>query len=275
MKKIILIAFGFFILTSSISAQAVGQMENDTLINYLDINNKKQGKWIKKYDNGNTWYIGYFVNDIPVGEFIRYHRNGKLMAKINHMDNGYSEATLYDTREIKLAEGRYDPDKQRDGVWNIYFDSGNLAIELNYTHGKVNGTMSMYYPSGNTKAIYATYKNGKLEGNYIKYFKGNRIQEEGSCANGLRHGHWKFYNPDGFMTEEGSYVNGQKQGNWIYYELGDVKTTINYIDDIPDNFEGLMKEWDNKLEWAKQNQDKFKKPEDYFDNPLEFFKDNK
>lgn len=41
---------------------------------------------------------------------------------------------------------------------------------------------------------------------------------------------------------------------------------------MPDNWDELMEEWRAKEEWAKENQNKFKQPEDYFDNPIEFFK---
>ncbi|MCF0207492.1 MAG: hypothetical protein HUK15_08695, partial [Bacteroidales bacterium] len=59
-------------------AQLVGEKQADgTIINYIDINKKKQGKWVKKYDNGQIRYEGFFTNDQPTGTFKYYHENGK------------------------------------------------------------------------------------------------------------------------------------------------------------------------------------------------------
>lgn len=277
MKKIVLLILSFFAFTliNVLPAQVVGKMENDTIINYVDINGKKQGKWTKRYNNDQVQYTGYFVNDIPKGEFIRYHKNGKIKAKINYDDNGNADAELFNENGIRLATGLYDSKQERIGLWHIYFDDGTLALVINYKNGKVEGPVTMYYPGGEYKVMEVNYENGKLEGSYKKYFKGNRPQEEGPCVNGLKHGHWKYYNPEGFLTEEGPYVNGRKHGDWIYYDLGDVKDTINYMNDIPDNFEEISRKWEDTLRWAKENQDKFKRPEDYLDNPHEFFRDNK
>jgi hypothetical protein len=45
--------------------------------------------------------------------------------------------------------------------------------------------------------------------------------------------------------------------------------------DRPDNYDEMMLEWQQKQEWAKANQDQFKQPENYLDNPIEFFNDRK
>ena len=46
---------------------------SDTL-NYMDANGKRQGHWIQKYDNGNIQFEGYFKNNVPVGQFKKYHQ---------------------------------------------------------------------------------------------------------------------------------------------------------------------------------------------------------
>ena len=59
------------VISQSIAAQNVGQ-KGDTLINYTDINNMKQGVWRKVYPNGKLAYEGKFRNDKPIGVFNRY-----------------------------------------------------------------------------------------------------------------------------------------------------------------------------------------------------------
>src|SRR5574344_1919675 len=95
MKKILLL-ISLFVLLSNISFSQVGLKENDTLINYVDINKKKQGKWHKKYKNGKTRYKGQFINDIPVGTFNYYYDNGKIKSIMNYKDQtGFSTVEMY------------------------------------------------------------------------------------------------------------------------------------------------------------------------------------
>jgi len=101
------------------------------------------------------------------------------------------------------------------------------------------------------------------------------LQEEGPYVDGSRHGYWKFYSPLGIIEEEGPYENGLRNGDWISYLDVPTGDTINYYNDRPDNYDEMMKGWQDKQTWAKEHQDEFKQPEDYWDNPVEFFKPSK
>lgn len=276
MNKILVLIVCFFLFSSLLKAQSVGKKENDTLINYIDINNKKQGKWIKYYNNNQIKYKGEFLNDIPVGLFTYYFPSGKVKSILNYDDKGNANAEIFWENSNPHAKGTYNAAKQRINTWHIYFEDGTLFAIINYKNGKTDGLVTMYYPGGLAKVFEANYMDGKLEGYYKKYFKGNRLQEEGPCVNGLKHGYWKHYTPEGLIEEEGTYVNGRRHGDWIVYNKDKNKNEpVKYENDIPNNYNELMKEWEDKKEWAKANQDKFKQPEDYFDNPMEFFRDNK
>jgi len=65
----------------------------------------KQGKWIGKYPDGTLKYEGKFFNDKPVGEWKRYHENGKLKAQMSYYQNsGRAFTSLFDT-DGKLYSG--------------------------------------------------------------------------------------------------------------------------------------------------------------------------
>ena len=258
-----------------LSAQNVGQMKGDTLINYVDINKKKQGKWEKKYDNGKIRYKGFFINDVPTGTFMYYHTNGKIKSVLNYAEDTTSTAELYWETGLIAAKGSYDAQNRRIKLWHIYFEDGTLSVIINYKAGQANGAVTMYYPGGKTKILDCNYKLGKLDGMYKKFFQSGLPQEEGPYVNGVKHGHWKLYNPEGFVDEEGEYINGYKEGDWMVYKVGKINDTVNYKMDRPDNYDEMMLEWQQKQEWAKANQDQFKQPENYLDNPIEFFNDRK
>ena len=57
-------------------------------INNVDINGYKQGKWLKKHNNGNIKYKGQFTDDKPFGLFYYFYENGKLKAEKKFFHNG-------------------------------------------------------------------------------------------------------------------------------------------------------------------------------------------
>jgi len=275
MNKFSVIIVLFLVISCGLSAQNVGQMQNDTLVNYIDINNKKQGKWVKYYESGQMRYKGYFINDLPVGVFTFYHSNGKIKSVLNYDATNCSTAEIFWDNGNRAAKGSYDANNERDKIWNLYFEDGNPSAVINYSHGKANGEVKMFYPTSGKKVLECNYKDGKLHGYYKKFFEGGILQEEGPYVDGSRHGYWKFYSPLGIIEEEGPYENGLRNGDWISYLDVPTGDTINYYNDRPDNYDEMMKGWQDKQTWAKEHQDEFKQPEDYWDNPVEFFKPSK
>ncbi len=272
MKHIIIAGLLLFGI-SEFSFSQVGKMQDDTLINYVDINKKKQGKWVKYYDSGKMRYKGFFVNDKPTGTFMFYHSNGKIKSVLNYDDKGFSTTEIYWKNGNKAAKGFYNAENVRIKTWKIYYEDGSLASIINYDlMGKADGEVIMYYPGTERKVLHCNYKNGTKHGHYAKYFKSGIAQEEGDYKNSRKVGHWKLYSPEGVLEEQGPYVDGRRHGDWLVYSDDKAVDTVNYNMGHPDNYDEKMQEWMSKEEWAKENQDKFKQPEDYMDNPIEFFR---
>ncbi len=272
MSKVTFVLIIFFLSVSALSAQNVGTMVDDTIVNYIDINKKKQGKWIKYYDSGQVRYKGYFINDIPKGTFMFYHPNGKVKSVLNYDDKGCSTAELFWDNGKRAAKGTYDENNERDKIWYIYFEDEILSAFITYNHGIAHGIVKMYYPGSGKKVLECEYKDGKLDGYYKKFFESGITIEEGPYVKGARHGYWKFYSTGGIVEEEGNYVNGERDGDWLVYTKVPTGDTINYQMGTPDNYDEVMKEWQDKQTWAKEHQDQFRQPEDYLDNPIDFFK---
>jgi antitoxin component YwqK of YwqJK toxin-antitoxin module len=270
----IVLIISAIIISSSLFGQNVGQMKDDTIVNFIDINNKKQGKWVKYYDSGKMRYKGFFINDIPTGTFTYYHPNSKIKSILNYDDKGCCTSEIYWENGNRAAKGFYDENQKRDKVWNLYFDDGVLSAVINYSHGVAHGAVQMFYPESGQKVLDCGYADGKLDGYYKKFFKTGTTMEEGPYVKGSRHGYWKFYTPEGIVDEEGPYVDGRKHGDWIYRKDNAPADTVNFVMDKADNYDEMMEEWRGKQEWAKQNQHLFKQPEDYLDNPIDFFKPN-
>ncbi len=273
MKHLIFTLVFFTGMISFSIAQNVGKMKNDTLINYIDINNKKQGKWVKHYDSGKIRYKGFFVNDKPTGTFMFYHSNGRVKSVLNYDDKGYSTTEIYWKSGNSAAKGSYDDTNTRIKTWHIYFEDGTLASVINYSvYGKPDGEVRMYYPGTNQKVLHCYYKNGKKHGTYKKFFPTGLTQEEGEYVDNLKEGIWKLYSPEGVLEEEGPFYHGRREGDWIVYTDAKGVDTINYQMGRAENYDEKMNEWREKEEWAKTHQNEFKQPEDYMDNPINFFR---
>jgi antitoxin component YwqK of YwqJK toxin-antitoxin module len=270
MNKIFII--GLIVLFFGSISFAQNNRQNDSLINFVDINNNKQGKWEKKYPNGQVRYRGFFVDNIPTGVFTYYYQNGKIKSVLNYDESGGSKAELFWDNGNYAAKGYFDSNNNKHLTWHMYFEDGKKSAVINFNHGVAEGNVLIFYQNIEKLALNCNYKAGKLDGQYTKYFQSGAKMEEGTYKNGTRDGYWKFYSNSGMIDEEGMYVNGKKDGEWKIYRDNPKGEIVNYDKGVPDNWDELMEEWRAKEEWAKENQNKFKQPEDYFDNPIEFFK---
>lgn len=269
MRKISLILITISIAFTSIAQ--VGDYQNDSLVNYIDINKKKQGKWIKKYNDGQIRYKGFFVNDTPTGTFYYYFEDGALKSMLDYSKDGTSHCEMYHENGEMAASGKYTNENKRTGLWTLYYESGEVSAKIKYENSHANGTSILYYRNGN-KIIECNYKSGTLDGSYDRYFQNGALYEIGIYKKGLRHGYFKFYEPNNRLLEEGPYHMGDKHGTWIKYADNPTPDTIEYAYGRPENWKELDDDWKERIEWSKQNQDKFKRPEDYIDNPIEFFR---
>ena len=56
-------------------------------INVVDDKGLKQGKWMKVHTTGKLAYEVFFKDDKPIGEYKRFHLNGKLSVLLNYEEN--------------------------------------------------------------------------------------------------------------------------------------------------------------------------------------------
>jgi antitoxin component YwqK of YwqJK toxin-antitoxin module len=250
-----------------IYAQQTGE---DTVINYTDINNNKQGKWIKYYDNDQKRYEGFFIDDQPVDTFIHYHRNGELKARQIFNDDGSSRTKMYWDNGNIAAKGNFNKKKEKDGKWIYYFETGDKESEVTYSDGTMDGEKTDYYKNGQV-LMEVEYKDGVKDGEYTFYFDSGQVREKGFYSNGLRHGEFVYYEPNGVMYEKGIYRNGKRVGKWkIRNNEGEMETII-YIKGERADRDSIEQKFEEYSKWAEENQDKIEDPEDYKENPLEYF----
>jgi antitoxin component YwqK of YwqJK toxin-antitoxin module len=86
---------------------------------------------------------------------------GKLFIprKLSVDDSRYLEWNNSQVVVNGVRINQYDMDGRKQGLWEDYYDSGNLYSKGNYINGKEEGIWEFYYSKGNLCSK-ASYVNG-------------------------------------------------------------------------------------------------------------------
>ena len=192
MKKFLL--FIIFITCKISIAQSLEVYNQDT-INYIDVNNMKQGHWI-------FW--------------------GKMKKLPGYADNQ------------KVEEGSFK-DSKKVGSWKKYFPSGNVQNEISYKGGRPNGYYINYYDNGKIEEEGTWVNNRQVGQFKRYYENGVLSQEFNFNEKGDREGVQKYYYENGKVMMEGQWANGQESGILKeYYENGDLRAEKNFTNGTMD-----------------------------------------
>ncbi|MCK9321891.1 MAG: hypothetical protein PHP52_04220 [Bacteroidales bacterium] len=75
-------------------------------------NQRRNGKWVARYENGNIWSVGYYKDGLKFGASNVYYENGKIRYTKNY--------------EKDVAEG----------LWEFYDENGDILGKVMYENGK-------------------------------------------------------------------------------------------------------------------------------------------
>jgi len=232
----------------------------------------RQGHWVKKDNNNKVVYEGDFKNDVPIGEFKRYHTNGAVKAvMVYNADQTMAYTKLYDNTGELSAEGNYTANKQKDGMWKYYGQKETLCLIENYKEGKLNGKVVTLYENQNlAEELY--WKDGKLDGQWLRYYENGNLRMTTQHVDGKRVGEFKVYYINGKPEVKGSYKDDLPDGTWkIYTEDGRLDHTLTYVNGKLSNEEEMDKELAKELNDMETNKNKYKDPEKFMDNPENYF----
>lgn len=207
--------------------------------NLVDSKGKKQGSWKKYFPSTSILdYEGSFKDDIPVGEFKYYFKNGKIKAKMVFKDNGkVSYSTIFYENETNypLASGKYI-NKLKDSVWNYWGPTNRISMVETYKNGLLDGKKIIYYASEilNDTIIYIAqelhYKLGLREGEQKEYFNNGVLKSKANYKNDKIQGELVINAPTGFIEMKENYVNGIKEGwSYVYDDQGNEKTKVFFL----------------------------------------------
>ncbi|MFB9052138.1 toxin-antitoxin system YwqK family antitoxin [Formosa undariae] len=151
------------------------------------IDNKKTGKWISYYKNGEQKSVNHYKDDVFDGyQKIDYSQELYMEGySKNGLKIGVWKSHFKDDNRLKYVK-EFDAAGNPSGEWKSYYDSGELYTVENFLKNKAHGTQTSYFKNGNISAI-------------------------GEKANGREHGIWKYYYDNGTLASEKTFTNGKEQ----------------------------------------------------------------
>jgi antitoxin component YwqK of YwqJK toxin-antitoxin module/predicted DCC family thiol-disulfide oxidoreductase YuxK len=126
----------------------------------------------------------------------------------------------YPTGELK-AQGKYDRG-QRVGIWHEFYSDGGLYEEVTYAGDKRHGPASRWY-RGRTLMERGQYRDDRPDGQWTYWDALGFLSQQGEFASGLRHGQWTAWHRNGKLARREHYEKGVLHG-WIVEFLSDGKT---------------------------------------------------
>jgi antitoxin component YwqK of YwqJK toxin-antitoxin module len=222
------------------------------------------------YENGNIrWRIPYKEGKAdgieewfyPNGNITktRLWKDGKLIEETKPELTPYIE--YYSNGNVRI-KGQLNSKGQREGIWEMFYDNGNIRIRTPYKGGKEDGIEERFYPNG--KIHWRTpYKDGEKDGiqeefneqgnitkttlwkdgeliettkpkltPYIKYYDNGNVGIKGQRnSKEQREGIWEYFWNNGNIQARIPYVGGKVDGIMEWFnEQGNITQTRRWKD---------------------------------------------
>lgn len=121
----------------------------------------------------------------------------------------------------QITEGEdgkyYQNSKPYTGVYQEYWENGNLKIEIPLRKGVKNGNVMLYHENSSKHEVRA-YKKDKMHGTWMIWDdKGNKLAEA-NYSNGRKHGKWFVWDENGIKRYDMTYRKGEKAGTWFMFD---------------------------------------------------------
>ena len=129
----------------------------------------------KVYVNNNLTMVQEFKN-LTETSIVYIKNNESIKKEIKYTDNTLSNGTMKSYKNDKLME-EIIFENSMPKLQKMYYDNGNLAVEIPMKNGEVNGEAKNYYENGKIKEVYS-FKNGKKEGIGKEYSETGKIIKE-------------------------------------------------------------------------------------------------
>ena len=209
--------------------------------NYID--GKSEGQWEYYFKNGQLEAIGDYKDGKKEG-FWRYYREDGMFVRVRYYvdDRNVWVSKTLRPKDVVVRNGiTYQINKKNpfygtiDVHWvNMIGDELSLRVRHTYLNGRISGNMTSYHRNGQVESK-GNYKDGKKEGLWECYYKNGQLASKGNYIDGKLNGLIEFYNEDGQLDVTGNMIDDKREGLWKSYHSGSWSGLLwgqgNYKDD--------------------------------------------
>lgn len=208
-------------------------------INQFDAKGNRNGLWKGVHEKSQRpRYEGTFINGKETGIFKYFDdtKAGKVIATRDFSKgDGSCYTTMFNQKGNKVSEGLLNKDRQNEGEWKYYHQDSPQPMSVEtFKNGKLNGKSVVFYKNGKI-ASETHYVNGIKDGIYKKFSEKGIVLEEIPYKNNQFNGLVTYRDAKGNITAQGIYENGLKKGIWKFYENGKL---VKEVDTNSKNYRG-------------------------------------
>lgn len=209
---------------------------------------------VYNYNNRGVLYgIGQMENDLNIGDWVFFYKNGKVKSKLSYNEKGefHGDCLWFDVYGNVFQKGNYKNGKLNglasfgrdnhckwysgtfvdnvlDGELELYRYNGTLLETKKLSNKKVNGSWKQYSKSG-TVTGETNYKNGEIDGVYKLFYDNETLYSEYNYLEGELEGAFKHYHINGKLAKIGKYKNGNQIGYWkSFYSNGELESEYGF-----------------------------------------------
>jgi antitoxin component YwqK of YwqJK toxin-antitoxin module len=145
--------------------------------------------------------------------------NAELTPYIEYHDNG----------NVRV-KGQKNSKRQEEGIWEWFWENGNISMRIPYKGGKKDGIEEWFYPNGNIQWR-IPYKEGKRDGIEEWFYGNGNIRRRNPFKNGMEDGIEEWFYPNGNTRLKTTYKEGKEDGivEW-FDEQGNITLTRHWKD---------------------------------------------
>lgn len=142
----------------------------------------------------------------------------------------------------QVRERRHYLKGKLDGVYESYYETGQLIVRISYKDGlrhgeavscyrdgtlrekctfekdKLVGEYTSYYETGQLREKENYNQYGKLEGEYLLYYRNGQLKEQEHFLDGKFEGDYVSYYKNGRIREKGSFRNDRREGPYVAFD---------------------------------------------------------
>ena len=177
----------------------------------------------------------------------RMGRNSLVLELVKKIDEELTPYIEYHPNGNVLVKGQRNSKGQREGIWEIFWENGNIHRRIPYVEGKEDGIEEWFYPNGNISCR-TPYVGGEVHGVQECFDEQGNITETRLWKDGKliettepELTPYIMYHNNGNVWIKGQRNSkGQEEGIWEEFcPNGNIKCRIPYKEDKRD---GIM-EW--------------------------------